>query len=107
MGISKVKISKMKHRFEHAVPQLDPGELTLDNANEMSFPASDPIATSNIHRIEIAPEMPPANTDHQISGMVKVIHNRSENSKPRRFNEQHSYPWTFPSWFFMDFRGTK
>jgi protease I len=30
-------------------------ELTLDDANEMSFPAGDPIASSNIAEIEIAP----------------------------------------------------
>ncbi|MGB7196425.1 MAG: type 1 glutamine amidotransferase domain-containing protein [Collimonas pratensis] len=42
-----------------------PAELTLDHANEMSFPASDPVASTNITRIKKAPEMAPAAIDHQ------------------------------------------
>lgn len=42
-----------------------PAELTLDHANEMSFPASDPVASSNITRIKKTPEMAPAAIDHQ------------------------------------------
>jgi hypothetical protein len=85
----------------------DPGELTLDNANEMSFPASDPIATSNILRIEVAPEMSPANTDHQISSVVKVIHNTSENRESLPPRRKDTIPWAFSGWFFMNFNSTK
>lgn len=49
-----------------------PSELALDNANEMSFPASDPVSSSNITRIETAPEMAPAADDHQNSNAVNA-----------------------------------
>lgn len=49
-----------------------PSELALDNANEMSFPASDPVASSNITRIEKAPEMVSAASDHQNSNGLNV-----------------------------------
>ncbi|MDY7578272.1 hypothetical protein RGU70_08055 [Herbaspirillum sp. RTI4] len=48
-------------------------EITLDDANEMSFPASDPISASNITRIDKAPEMAPAAEDHPISNQVDHI----------------------------------
>ncbi len=48
-----------------------PGERALDSASEMSFPASDPIAFSNITRIETAPDMSDAAGDHPI-GLVEV-----------------------------------
>ena len=86
-----MSISDEKHILERSISQIDPRELTLDNANEMSFPASDPIATSNIHRIEVAPDMSPANADHQISGVVKVIQNTAENCKSLRANNQNGY----------------
>ena len=37
----------------------------------MSFPGSDPVSTSNITRIEKAPEMDKAKDDHQNSHRVK------------------------------------
>jgi hypothetical protein len=41
-------------------------ETLLDEALEMSFPSSDPISVSSgITRIEVAPEMVAARTDHQ------------------------------------------
>jgi hypothetical protein len=41
-------------------------ETLLDDAVEMSFPASDPISVdSGITRIEVAPDMVDASTDHQ------------------------------------------
>jgi hypothetical protein len=44
-------------------------EMLLDDALEMSFPSSDPISVSSgITRIEVAPEMVAAQTDHQNSG---------------------------------------
>jgi len=48
-----------------------PDEITLDDANEMSFPASDPVASSNIMRVTEAPEMPAAAADHQNSNAVR------------------------------------
>jgi hypothetical protein len=43
-------------------------ETLLDDALEMSFPSSDPISVSSgITRIEVAPEMVDAKTDHQNS----------------------------------------
>lgn len=48
-----------------------PSEVTLDEANEMSFPNSDPVATSNITRIKKAPEMPKAAQDHQNHHQIK------------------------------------
>ncbi|MFL9925260.1 hypothetical protein PQR62_13370 [Herbaspirillum lusitanum] len=44
-----------------------PSEVALDEANEMSFPNSDPVASSNITRIKKAPEMADAKHDHQNS----------------------------------------
>jgi len=48
-----------------------PSEVALDEASEMSFPGSDPVATSNITRIKKAPDMPPAAEDHQNSHLVE------------------------------------
>ena len=46
-------------------------ETLLDDALEMSFPSSDPISVSSgITRIEVAPEMVAAQTDHQNSQSV-------------------------------------
>jgi protease I len=46
-------------------------ERTLDNANEMTFPASDPIAISNIQRAGTSPEMAEAATEHQNSASIQ------------------------------------
>lgn len=54
------------------------GEQALDNASEMSFPASDPIAFSNITRIETAPDMSDAAGDHPIG---------SQDASPRTQDE--------------------
>ncbi|HEY8027831.1 MAG TPA: type 1 glutamine amidotransferase domain-containing protein [Burkholderiaceae bacterium] len=48
-------------------------EHTLDEANAMTFPASDPIATSNITRITESPEMAHAASEHQNSGKIEAI----------------------------------
>lgn len=56
----------------HRPNQYDtPSEVALDEANEMSFPSSDPVATSNITRIEKAPDMDKASNDHQNSNKIK------------------------------------
>jgi hypothetical protein len=48
-------------------------ETLLDDAIEMTFPSSDPISVaSGIKRIEVAPEMAAARTDHQNSQAIKT-----------------------------------
>lgn len=48
-------------------------ETLLDDAIEMTFPSSDPISVSSgITRIEKAPEMAEARTDHQNSQAVEA-----------------------------------
>lgn len=48
-------------------------EALLDDAIEMTFPSSDPISVSSgITRIEVAPEMVAARTDHQNSTTIKT-----------------------------------
>lgn len=47
-------------------------ETLLDEAVEMTFPASDPISVdSGITRIEVAPDMVDAHTDHQNAGAIE------------------------------------
>jgi hypothetical protein len=46
-------------------------EALLDDAVQMTFPASDPVSVqSSITRIEVPPEMPPASLDHQNSQSI-------------------------------------
>lgn len=48
-------------------------ETLLDDAVEMTFPASDPISVdAGITRIEVAPDMVDASTDHQHAKEVEV-----------------------------------
>jgi hypothetical protein len=48
-------------------------ETLLDEAVEMTFPASDPISVdAGITRIEVAPEMVDAQTDHQNAAAVEA-----------------------------------
>ncbi len=46
-------------------------EIALDVANELSFPASDPVSASNITRIEKAPETAPAADEHQNKNAIE------------------------------------
>jgi hypothetical protein len=56
-----------------ASPAEKAKETLLDEALEMSFPSSDPISvTSGITRIEVAPEIVDAKSDHQNSGTVET-----------------------------------
>jgi hypothetical protein len=49
-------------------------ETLLDDAVQMTFPASDPPAVaSSITRIEKAPDMPPAQLDHQNSQSIEEV----------------------------------
>lgn len=48
-------------------------EALLDDAIEMTFPSSDPVSVaSSITRIEVAPDMVAARTDHQNSKSIKT-----------------------------------
>jgi hypothetical protein len=48
-------------------------ETLLDDAIEMTFPSSDPVSVaSSITRIEVAPDMAAARTDHQNSKSIKT-----------------------------------
>jgi len=48
-------------------------ETLLDDAVEMTFPASDPISVdAGITRIEVAPDMVDAQSDHQIAPAVET-----------------------------------
>jgi protease I len=65
-------MSKHKPAPHQRPNQYDtPSEVALDQANEMSFPSSDPVATSNITRIDKAPDMDKASNDHQNRNKVR------------------------------------
>jgi hypothetical protein len=52
-------------------------ETLLDDAVQMTFPASDPPAVaSSITRIEKAPDMPPAQLDHQNSQAIEEVQSK-------------------------------
>ncbi|MGV7207312.1 hypothetical protein ACLB1G_05600 [Oxalobacteraceae bacterium A2-2] len=56
---------------EQASPQEQAKETLLDDAVEMTFPASDPISVdSGITRIEVPPEKVDAHSDHQHAAKV-------------------------------------
>lgn len=48
-------------------------ETLLDDAVEMTFPASDPVSIASITRIEVAPDMVSAQFDHQNSQAIEAI----------------------------------
>lgn len=57
-------------------------EVLLDDAVEMTFPASDPISVdSGITRIEVPPDMVEASQDHQSAGSIEV-HNEEAIGRP-------------------------
>lgn len=60
---------------QEVTPEEDKLQETLiDDAVEMTFPASDPVAVaSSITRIEKAPDMPPAQLEHQNSQAIEKI----------------------------------
>lgn len=54
-------------------------ETLIDDAVEMTFPASDPVAVaSSITRIEKAPDMPPARLEHQNSQAINNIKGKTK-----------------------------
>ncbi len=56
---------------EQLSPEEQAKETLLDDAVEMTFPASDPISVdAGVTRIEVAPEMANAHDDHQHAGKI-------------------------------------
>jgi predicted RecB family nuclease len=61
-------------------------ETLLDEAVEMTFPASDPISVdAGITRIEVAPDKVDAHTDHQLTAMLDP----NANPKAGKGNRMH------------------
>lgn len=59
-------IVTLADEVDAATPQEKAKESLLDDAIEMTFPSSDPVSVaSSITRIEVPPEMAPAQGDHQ------------------------------------------
>ncbi|GGX94068.1 hypothetical protein GJV26_01640 [Massilia dura] len=57
---------------EQMLPQDKAKEELLDDAVEMTFPASDPISVdAGITRIEVSPDKVDAHTDHQHAGKIE------------------------------------
>jgi hypothetical protein len=58
---------------ERDSPKQKAEEALIDDAVEMTFPASDPVSVaSSITRIEVAPEMVQAGTDHQHAQAIEA-----------------------------------
>ncbi|WP_206076927.1 hypothetical protein [Massilia horti] len=75
-------------RYAHAirlmaeVEAIPVEERMLDDAVEMTFPASDPLAVdSSVTRIEVVAELPDASTDHQHACAIEA-HNEEVLGKP-------------------------
>ncbi len=74
MNINEKQQSESQHIAENsASSELNNAkECLLDDAIEMSFPSSDPISVVfGITKIEVAPDMVAARTDHQNSGTIR------------------------------------
>jgi hypothetical protein len=64
-------------------------EELIDDAVEMTFPASDPLSvSSSITRIEVPPEMVEASTDHQLAASIEA-HNEEVLGEPALQHSQH------------------
>jgi hypothetical protein len=73
---------EMMASAEHASTSETAKETLLDEAVEMTFPASDPISVdSGITRIEVAPDKVEAARDHQ-SATAIAAHNEEVTGKP-------------------------
>lgn len=65
-------------------------ETLLDEAVEMTFPASDPISVdAGITRIEVAPDMVDASTDHQNAGNVEANTNGKSGAQGKGSSKAH------------------
>ena len=66
---------------ETDTPQQAAKETLLDEAVEMTFPASDPISVdAGITRIEVPPEMVDASTDHQNAKAVEASTSKAKSA---------------------------
>jgi hypothetical protein len=66
-------------------PAQQAKETLLDEAVEMTFPASDPISVdAGITRIEVAPEMVDASEDHQHAKAIEERSERAADDKQRK-----------------------
>ncbi|QYF93418.1 hypothetical protein KY495_22580 [Massilia sp. PAMC28688] len=62
-------------------PEEQAKETLLDDAVEMTFPASDPISVdSGITRIEVPPDMVDASTDHQNAKRIRANTAKAEDA---------------------------
>lgn len=69
---------------ENDTPAQQAKETLLDDAVEMTFPASDPISVdAGITRIEVAPEKVDASTDHQHAKAVEERTERATDGKAK------------------------
>jgi hypothetical protein len=67
---------------EADTPKQVAEEVLIDDAVEMTFPASDPLAVaSSVTRIEVPPEMVEASSDHQGASAIEA-HNQAVLGKP-------------------------
>lgn len=77
--LGELKIVKMAEAIkqlaacEMETPKEVAEEVLIDDAVEMTFPASDPLAVaSSVTRIEVPPEMVEASTDHQNAAAIEA-----------------------------------
>jgi hypothetical protein len=74
---------------ETETPKEIAEEVLIDDAVEMTFPASDPLAVaSSVTRIEVPPEMVEASTDHQHAASIEA-HNEEVLGEPAVQHSQH------------------
>ncbi|HEU4851486.1 MAG TPA: hypothetical protein VFT37_04950 [Telluria sp.] len=70
---------------EETSPEEQAQEALLDDAVEMTFPASDPISVdSSITRIEVAPEKVDAHMDHQAAVEIEEHMEESERKEAKK-----------------------
>jgi hypothetical protein len=73
---------KLLATLEAESPKEVAEEVLIDDAVEMTFPASDPLSvTSSVTRIEVPPEMVEASTDHQLASAMEA-HNEEVLGEP-------------------------
>jgi hypothetical protein len=75
-GIKAVQLAyaiKLLSAEEMDTPKQVAEEVLIDDAVEMTFPASDPLSvSSSVTRIEVAPEMVEASSDHQNASAIEA-----------------------------------
>lgn len=74
---------------EMETPKEMAEEVLIDEAVEMTFPASDPVSvTSSVTRIEVPPEMVEASSDHQHATAIEA-RNEEVLGEPALQHSQH------------------